>query len=235
MVNPKPIRRALLAGVVAAAAAALAVAGTLPSGAAVAPAAAAPASAAASAAAAPSKGTGVEANRRTFDAGTYLVQLAAEPLARYAGGVRGLAATKPAAGERLDAHDADARAYRRHLADERDSVLRDVPGVRRIYDYDVAFNGFAARLTGAQASELAAHSGVARVWKNEVYRPQTVESPKFLGLDGADGVWKERFGGAEHAGEGVVVGVVDSGFWPQSKSFAPLPEPRPDQAEIDAK
>ena len=76
---------------------------------------------------------------------------------------------------------------------------------------------------------------MTHVWKNEIYKTDTVSTPSFLGLDGSSGVWNKQFGGSAHAGEGVIVGVLDTGFWPESPSFAPLPEPRPDAATIAAK
>ena len=42
----------------------------------------------------------------------YLVQTVSEPVANYAGGVSGYAATRPAAGERVDAHSAAATRWR---------------------------------------------------------------------------------------------------------------------------
>ncbi|MEJ5946237.1 S8 family serine peptidase, partial [Pseudokineococcus basanitobsidens] len=47
----------------------------------------------------------------------------------------------------------------------------------------------------------------------------TIDSPAFLGLTGDDGVWGQ-LGGPDATGEGVVVGVIDSGITPESASFA---------------
>ncbi|MGH9008782.1 MAG: S8 family serine peptidase, partial [Acidimicrobiia bacterium] len=43
---------------------------------------------------------------------------------------------------------------------------------------------------------------------------------EFLGLP--DGLWA-RLGGPDHAGEGVVIGVIDSGIYPEHPSFADTP------------
>ena len=85
----------------------------------------------------------------------------------------------------------------------------------------------AARLRATKVSE--------RCTRSQKVHATTSHTPDFLGLTGNGGVWKKQFGGDYHAGEGVIVGVIDTGFWPESPSFAPLPEPRPDQAIIDAK
>ena len=105
------------------------------------------------------------------------------------------------------------------------------PG-RRVYDYSLALNGFAAALTERQAATLKAMPEVVRVWRNEVVTVDTVSTPHFLGVDD---VWRDHFGGAANAGLGVIVGVIDTGIWPEHPSFAALPEPRPDRAVIAAK
>ncbi|HET9851034.1 MAG TPA: S8 family serine peptidase [Candidatus Limnocylindrales bacterium] len=169
--------------------------------------------------------------------GLYIVQLAGAPIASYSGDIKGLKATKPAPGKKVDTRSAAAKAYRSHLRAERLDALRsaDLVGRSTVYTYDVAFNGFAMRLTKAEADRMEKADGVVRVWKDRIYHADTFTTPTFLGLDGNDGVWSQQFGGAEHAGEGMIIGVLDTGFWPESPSFAPLPEPRPDAAAIAAK
>jgi photosystem II stability/assembly factor-like uncharacterized protein len=54
----------------------------------------------------------------------------------------------------------------------------------------------------------------------------TTHTPEFLGLSKPGGLW-EQAGGVEEAGEGLVLGMIDGGFTPESGSFAPLAEPAP--------
>ena len=54
-------------------------------------------------------------------------------------------------------------------------------------------------------------------------------SRDLLGLDGPGGVWAGH-GGPERAGRGVVVGVVDTGIWPENPSFSGLPQRTPGTA-----
>jgi subtilisin family serine protease len=167
----------------------------------------------------------------------YLVQLAEAPVGSYSGGVAGLAATKPTAGDKVDLGSSSAQAYRSHLATKKSDIRRKggVSATQTVHDYDVAFNGFAANLTDTQAGKLRHTAGVLNVWKNEVRQADTVSTPAMLGLDGSTGVWQKQFKGDEHAGEGVIVGVIDTGIWPENPSFAALPEPRPDAKTIAKK
>ncbi len=170
-----------------------------------------------------------------FTDGLYIVQLAEAPVGSYDGHVAGMRATQPRSGAKLDRNSADVQRYRGHLADRHDAVLARVPRAKKVYDYTYTFNGFAARLTGRDAAMLARTPGVVRLTKNQLVHADTISTPDFLGLTGANGVWQQRFGGAAHAGEGVIVGEVDSGFWPENPSFGPLPEPRPDAYVIGSK
>ena len=85
---------------------------------------------------------------------TYVVQLVQAPVAVYEGGVSGYTATKPAKGKKLDASSAAAQNYAGYLNSTHDSVLDQVGGTK-IYDYTTVFNGFAAKLTEAQAAAIA--------------------------------------------------------------------------------
>ncbi|WP_229758950.1 S8 family serine peptidase [Peterkaempfera bronchialis] len=183
---------------------------------------------------APTDGPGADgpAAAGPYTDGLYIVQLAEAPVASYGGGIRGLAATRPQPGGKVDPGSSATRSYRGHLEARRKQVLARVPGVRPVYAYDYAFNGFAARLTARQAARLAAEQGVVSLERNQLLDVDTVSTARFLGLSGSGGVWERRFGGAAHAGEGVVIGMVDSGYSPDSPLFAPLPEPRPDARAI---
>jgi subtilisin family serine protease len=167
----------------------------------------------------------------------YLVQVAGDPLASYQGGVNGIPGTKPAEGAKLNSRAWNYKAYRDFLRARRTDVLHraGVDTKKEIRSYDTAFNGFAAKLTGAEVAKLRHTAGVLNVWKNEVLKLNTISTPKFLGLDGTGGVWQQQFGDVSHAGEGIIVADVDTGIWPENPSFAALPEPRPDQAIIDSK
>ena len=116
----------------------------------------------------------------------YLVQVAEAPVASYAGGVAGLSATKPTAGDKVDLDSSSTRAYRGHLANKKNDIRRKtgVSAAQTVQDFDVTFNGFAAKLTEAQAAKLRHTAGVLNVWKNEVRKLDTISTPEFLGLEG---------------------------------------------------
>ncbi|GAB3655925.1 hypothetical protein GCM10028833_31020 [Glycomyces tarimensis] len=166
--------------------------------------------------------------------GFYVVQLADDPIATYEGGEAGIEATAPAEGETIDFDSPEVEEYREHLADEREAVI-DEHDIEPVAEYDTVFAGFAAQLTAAEAEQLAQSDKVVSVAPDEIRHLTTSTTPEFLDLTGRKGAWNRYFGDPEKAGEGVIVGVIDSGIWPENPSFAPLPEPRPDQDVIDAK
>nr|MDQ3383698.1 S8 family serine peptidase [Actinomycetota bacterium] len=156
---------------------------------------------------------------------TYIVQLDDNPVAAYTGGTRGLTATKPGQGEKVDAESNAAQAYEAHLTSDQDAALAAVGlgADDKMYEYTVAFNGFAAEMTSVQAAHMAKAPGVVSVSEEEIYQPDTITTPDYLGMTGEDGVWETQFGGNENAGSGMVIGMIDSGIWPENPSFADLP------------
>ncbi|MES3002308.1 MAG: S8 family peptidase [Pseudomonadota bacterium] len=146
----------------------------------------------------------------------YVVQLDEMPVSAYTGTTSGLRATKPAKGRKIDPNSPAVITYMAHLAAKHDVALRGVGGTKKLYSYGYVYNGFAAELTEAQAQKLAQTKGVLAVSKDEVRAMDTSSTPNFLGLAGSAGFWNTT--GAK--GEGVIIGSVDSGIWPESLSFS---------------
>ena len=160
--------------------------------------------------------------------GFYIVQLVDKPVIAYDGGVAGYEATKPGKGEKVDPQDAKVAKYVAHLDSRHGAVLQSVGGGEKLYDYRYAYNGFAAKLTAAQIDALAKNGNVLSVEPVEEWAPDTSTTPGFLGLTGPDGLWAQLGGpgsgtnaaNATGAGEGIVVGMLDTGIWPEHPSVS---------------
>jgi hypothetical protein len=178
---------------------------------------------AATAANAPSQGsdTVVTGNGVRYSDGRYVVLLREPSAARYNGENARFRATRPRPGGQFRADSAAVRAYTSHLRSTQAALAREV-GARPMTSYTIATNGFSSRLTGDQALELATDRRVLLVARDTRRSLDTWNTPHFLGLTGKNGAWTTH-GGQRRAGAGVVVGDLDSGAWPESKSFAGRP------------
>ncbi|KAF0905869.1 hypothetical protein E2562_008901 [Oryza meyeriana var. granulata] len=85
---------------------------------------------------------------------------------------------------------------------------------RILYTYDTVIHGFAVRLTADESRRVSRAPGVTAVHEGKMYYPQTTRSPGFIGLDREYGLWSDT-----DFGDGVIIGVIDSGIWPESPSF----------------
>jgi subtilisin family serine protease len=151
-------------------------------------------------------------------AGRYVVLLREPSVARYNGGNAAFAATRARAGAQLDASSARVRAYAGHLRSAQQGVATSV-GAKVDQSYTIATNGFSADLTTKQAMALASDRRVLLIQKDELVHGDTWNTPSFLGLTGKNGAWTKH-GGQKQAGDGIVVADLDSGIWPEAKSFA---------------
>jgi subtilisin family serine protease len=165
-----------------------------------------------SAVAAPTKAA---ANQK-FTNNAYIVQLAEAPVSAYRGGIKGLPATRPGKGQKIDPNSPAVVNYMAFLESRQNEVLAAVGGGRKLHSYGYVFSGFAAELTAEQAAKLAQTKGVLAVTKDEARNLDTATTPAFLGLTGAGGFWATT--GAK--GENVIIGIVDGGVWPESLSFS---------------
>jgi subtilisin family serine protease len=151
----------------------------------------------------------------------YVVQLVDAPIASYEGALPGLVATRPVPGARLNTAASDVQAYRRYLDGRQAAVAAAVPAAPLYYRYGAVFNGFAAKLSATELQKLAAHPGVRAITADEPRRLATHFTPGFLGLAGPSGVWSRTdAAGRALRGEGVVIGHVDGGVWPENPSFS---------------
>jgi subtilisin family serine protease len=169
---------------------------------------------------------GVITTKESAKADVYLVRLLEEPAISYMGGVSGYPRTAPRAGKHLDPTTDAVTSWVTRLDASHDRLLGRVGASdKKVYDYHFSVNGFAAVLTGRQVARLRAMREVASVERDLLLPKATENSPHFLGLDTpGTGLWAS-VGGQGNAGEDVIVGVVDTGIWPEHPSFS-------DQADL---
>ncbi|MER7133542.1 S8 family serine peptidase [Streptosporangium saharense] len=150
-----------------------------------------------------------------------MVKLDYDSYAAYRGGLDGLPATSPAeTGRALDVRGAEARRYTGHIERVEDAFLtalaKQVPGARAGQRLRTVYGGIALRIPAGKAALVARLPGVAAVQEDRPERLLTDSSASFIGAPTVYG----RLGGASSAGRGVVVGVLDSGAWPEHPQFA---------------
>ncbi len=159
------------------------------------------------------------------DTYSYIVIMANDPIASYDGGIKGLPATKPDQGNKINPNSAKVKKYDQFLKTQHQKVLKSV-GIAnndQIYEYTFALNGFSAMLTPFEVEQVAKQPGVQRVIRDELRQAtaattssaKTDASGDFLGLTDPGGPYDKGI-----TGENVVVGIIDTGIWPEHPSFA---------------
>ncbi|KAF8411542.1 hypothetical protein HHK36_004096 [Tetracentron sinense] len=99
------------------------------------------------------------------------------------------------------------------LTDKKTSRVTDTHPI--FYKYDCVVHGFAARLTAQEAQKLGEMPGVTGVFEDKVhFKVHTTRAPDFLGLNLNYGLWPDT-----DFGDNVIIGLVDTGIWPESPSF----------------
>ncbi len=159
-----------------------------------------------------------------------IVKFDVDALATYKGGISGLEATSPAAtgASRLDVTEPRAQAYLSYLDEHRrkfeSAAAVAAPHARIIHNLNIVVGGVSVRVPESEVAALRRLPGVTAVFEDELEHVQTDNSPQFLG---APQLWT-RLGGQEKAGQGVIVGVLDTGIWPEHPSFSdPDPSGKP--------
>ncbi|KAG9135212.1 hypothetical protein Leryth_013489 [Lithospermum erythrorhizon] len=83
-----------------------------------------------------------------------------------------------------------------------------------IYSYTNSINGFSAILSPSGLENIKNSPGYLSSIKDMPVDIDTTHSSQFLGLNENNGLWPKS-----NYGTDVIIGLVDSGIWPESKSF----------------
>ncbi|KAK4285276.1 hypothetical protein QN277_002001 [Acacia crassicarpa] len=94
---------------------------------------------------------------------------------------------------------------------------RESERIALIHHYNHAFSGFSAMLTETEASALSDHHGVVSVFPDPVLELHTTRSWDFLESD--LGMTPRGTVPHQHSSSDVIIGVIDTGIWPESPSF----------------
>ncbi|HLF28277.1 MAG TPA: S8 family serine peptidase [Anaerolineae bacterium] len=158
-----------------------------------------------------------------------IVKLDDAPLATYDGSLSGLPATSPnVTGAPLDVDSAASQLYLGYLAQEQDRFVAEAakaaPTAQITHRFDIIIGGVSMLVPADQVEALSKLPGVQAVYVDELLQLDTERSPQFIG---APTTWN-KLGGQQKAGEGVIVGVLDTGVWPEHPSFSdPDPSGKP--------
>lgn len=83
-----------------------------------------------------------------------------------------------------------------------------------VYSYTHVINGFTASLSPSEHEALKSSPGYVSSMRDLPVKADTTHSTQFLGLNSNSGAWPKS-----NYGENVIIGLVDTGVWPESKSF----------------
>ncbi|KAF8396410.1 hypothetical protein HHK36_018029 [Tetracentron sinense] len=97
------------------------------------------------------------------------------------------------------------------------SVMGSIDGAQQavVYHYTKSFRGFSAMLTPEHAQQLAERESVVSVFESKMNRAHTTHSWDFLGVNS---IHQHNHLPLESKSD-VIIGVIDSGVWPESMSF----------------
>ncbi len=129
-------------------------------------------------------GAASKAEAPKFNNKLYIVRLAELPVVAYNGGIKGLPATKPKRGQKIDPNSPGVVAYKAFLESRQSAVLAGVGGTAKVHSYGYTFNGFSAELTEAQVAKLQATPGVVVGHQGQPSAARDGHDPSLPRLDG---------------------------------------------------
>ncbi|MCP4413195.1 MAG: S8 family serine peptidase [Gammaproteobacteria bacterium] len=174
---------------------------------------------------------------------SYIVRLIDAPVATYRGGIPGYKATaagyvqnysarkktinankvnQPRTPLKLDLESGEVKQYQRYLKLKQDDFLQhssEVLGFKPATSHRLQFalNGVIMRMTQGEAKQIAALKEVSYVEREQTVKLDTDTGPRMIG---AGSVWDGSATSIAHQGEGIIVGIIDTGINTDHPSFA---------------
>ncbi|QBY02930.1 peptidase S8 [Thalassotalea sp. HSM 43] len=162
---------------------------------------------------------------------TYIIQMIEQPVTTYKGGIDGLKATA-VNGELRQANaklfnknvnKTDINAYKGFLKSKQNDLINSLAvqglklDVRK--QFTTALNGFSVNITQQQAKVIAQNPQVLNIKRSRLYQLNTDVGPQLIG---ADKIWNGNVteNNTQFRGEGIVVGILDTGINTDHPSFA---------------
>jgi len=158
--------------------------------------------------------------------GRYFIYFNEPGVYHYQGDIDGLPRTASRTPDtKFDAGRAEVVQYRAYLAQQQESRIAQLQAavghaLEVSYRYDILFSGIVAEnLSAANVATLSSQPGVSRVEPVQNYELATDRGPSFIG---ADTLWdgSNTPEGNEYRGNGIVIGVFDTGVNATHPSFA---------------
>ncbi|MFZ4452990.1 S8 family serine peptidase [Salibacterium aidingense] len=96
------------------------------------------------------------------------------------------------------------------LAEVRQNMEKEIPGLTVKTTYEKGFRGFAVEIPGNQTGGLNKIEGIERTDPAVAYETEINDSVPFIGAEAVRGALEER--GARLTGKGIKVGIIDTGI-----------------------
>ncbi|XP_047330197.1 subtilisin-like protease SBT2.4 [Impatiens glandulifera] len=122
--------------------------------------------------------------------------------------------------KKLNPNSEACRAHAEYLVNTHDHILHstlDSGSYTKLYSFKHLINGFSVHTTPDQVKKMKGVGKVKLVEKDRGAKLMTTYTPEFLGLH--KGIWTQE-GGERNDGEGVVIGVIDTGINYRHPSFS---------------
>ncbi|MCP4985385.1 MAG: S8 family serine peptidase, partial [Colwellia sp.] len=118
-------------------------------------------------------------------------------------------------GNNYNAYTPAMIAYTHAMQKKQQEVAGSIGSIDILHSFKHTYNGFTAKLSATQKAQLESHPDVVGVWEDRLEVINTANTPEFLGLTGPNGQHTMNI-----KGEDVIIGVIDTGIWPENPSFS---------------